>query len=232
MTSITLKHPITVDGREVSEISLRRPKVRDLERMDKVSGEMAKAVAMVGDLAELTPDQVREIDAEDFSAVAEKLGDFFRGRPGNIRSVMTDVAMMFGWGPETMRGIGRRRADRLAQAGARARQGERADEWLGTCSLRSSFGRWTASRARCGGSGRRRTASPNRSGASAAWRAGRRSAWGRPGSRSSVISWTLRWSSISSTRSFRPSKGRERRRGSRCAGSRTSAAEHPSKSRT
>lgn len=76
MTSIKLKQPITVDGVETSTINLRRPKVRDLERMDKVSGEMAKAVGMVADLAELTPDQVRELDAEDFIAVSEQLADF------------------------------------------------------------------------------------------------------------------------------------------------------------
>ena len=76
MTAITLKHPITVDGREVAQFTLRRPKVRDLERMDKVSGEIAKAVTLVADLAELSPDQVRELDAEDFTAVAEVLGDF------------------------------------------------------------------------------------------------------------------------------------------------------------
>ena len=76
MTTITLKHPITVDGREVAVLTLRRPKVRDLERMDKVSGEIAKAVTLVADLAELSPDQVRELDAEDFTAVAEALGDF------------------------------------------------------------------------------------------------------------------------------------------------------------
>ena len=76
MTTIKLKHPITVDGREVAQLTLRRPKVRDLERMDKVSGEMAKAVTLVADLAELSPDQVRELDAEDFTAVAEALGDF------------------------------------------------------------------------------------------------------------------------------------------------------------
>ena len=76
MTSIKLKHPIIADGREVIELALRRPRVRDLERMDKVTGEMAKVVAMVADLAELSPDQVRDLDAEDFSAVAEALGDF------------------------------------------------------------------------------------------------------------------------------------------------------------
>lgn len=79
MTQITLKHPITADGREVAELTLRRPKVRDLERMDKVAGEMAKAVTLVADLAEITPDQVRELDAEDFSQVAEALDDFLEG---------------------------------------------------------------------------------------------------------------------------------------------------------
>ena len=79
MTTITLKHPITADGREVAELTLRRPKVRDLERMDKVAGEMAKAVTLVADLAEISPDQVRELDAEDFTAVAERLGGFLGG---------------------------------------------------------------------------------------------------------------------------------------------------------
>lgn len=76
MTTIKLKHPITADGREVVELTLRRPKVRDLERMDKVSGEMAKAVTLIADLAEISPDQVRELDAGDFAAAAEALGDF------------------------------------------------------------------------------------------------------------------------------------------------------------
>ena len=88
MTTINLKHPITVDGREVAELTLRRPKVRDLERMDKVPGEVAKAVAMVADLAEISPDQVRELDAEDFTAVAEALGDFLGGvRPTSDKSL-------------------------------------------------------------------------------------------------------------------------------------------------
>ena len=35
----------------------------------------------MADLAELTPDQVREIDAEDFNGIAEQLGDFLAPRP-------------------------------------------------------------------------------------------------------------------------------------------------------
>ena len=80
-TKIVLQHPIKMDGVEVSELSLRRPKVRDLERMDKQPGQIAKAVTMVADLAELSPDQVREIDGEDFIAIAELLGDFLAAAP-------------------------------------------------------------------------------------------------------------------------------------------------------
>ncbi len=75
-TTIKLKHPITADGREVAEMTLRRPKVRDIERMDKVSGAVAKTVALIADLAEITPDQVREIDVEDFAAIDAKVNDF------------------------------------------------------------------------------------------------------------------------------------------------------------
>lgn len=76
MTTIKLKHPITVDGVEVQQVTMRRPKVRNLERIDTVAGEVAKAVTLVADLTDLTPDQVREIDAEDFTKIADQLGDF------------------------------------------------------------------------------------------------------------------------------------------------------------
>ena len=76
MTTIKLKHPITADGREVTKLTLRRPKVRDLERVDKVDGPIAKAVTLIADLAELTPDQVRELDAADFTAIEAEVSGF------------------------------------------------------------------------------------------------------------------------------------------------------------
>ena len=76
MTTIKLKHPITADGREVAELTLRRAKARDLERLDKVSGPIAKSVTLIADLAEITPDQVRELDAEDFVAIEAEVSGF------------------------------------------------------------------------------------------------------------------------------------------------------------
>ena len=53
--------------------------VGDLEAIDKVQGETAKTVALIANLAEWTPDQVRDLDAADFAAaskaVAEMLGN-------------------------------------------------------------------------------------------------------------------------------------------------------------
>lgn len=79
MTTITLREPIEINGAKVGVLKLRRPKVRDLEAIDKIQGETAKAVALIANLTEWTPEQVRELDAADFAAaskaVAEMLGN-------------------------------------------------------------------------------------------------------------------------------------------------------------
>jgi hypothetical protein len=67
MERIKLQYPL--DG--VEEVELRRPKVRDLRKMDKVKGDLAKSVALIADLTELSPDQVEELDAADFTAISD-----------------------------------------------------------------------------------------------------------------------------------------------------------------
>lgn len=75
MTTITLREPIEMGGAKVGVLSLRRPKVRDLEAIDKVQGETAKTVMLIAHLAEWTPDQVRELDAADFAAASKAVAD-------------------------------------------------------------------------------------------------------------------------------------------------------------
>ena len=75
-TKIVLQHPIKVDGVEVSELSLRRPKVRDLQKIESVSGEISKVVALASALADLSPEQVAEIDAADFVKISEAVAGF------------------------------------------------------------------------------------------------------------------------------------------------------------
>ena len=75
-TKIVLQHPIKVDGVEVSELSLRRPKVRDLQKIESVSGEISKVVALASALADLSTEQVAEIDAADFVKISEAVAGF------------------------------------------------------------------------------------------------------------------------------------------------------------
>ena len=70
----TLKHPITVDGQEITEISLRRPKVRDTKLANRKKDEIEQSVEMIAMLAELKPSTIEELDVEDFTAVATEMG--------------------------------------------------------------------------------------------------------------------------------------------------------------
>ncbi len=75
-TRYDLRHPIFVGGEEITSLHLRRPKARDLIRAQKVKDELEKVAAMIGDLAEVSPAVVQELDAADFAAVGELIGNF------------------------------------------------------------------------------------------------------------------------------------------------------------
>jgi hypothetical protein len=75
-TTYKLKFPFTVDGTEYTELALRRPKARDVLKSQKVKGELDQIAAMIADLAEVPPKVVSELDAEDFAAVGEVIGNF------------------------------------------------------------------------------------------------------------------------------------------------------------
>jgi len=75
MTTITLREPIEINGAKIGVLTLRRPKVRDLEAIDKIAGETAKTVALIANLSELPPETVRELDAADFAAASKAVAD-------------------------------------------------------------------------------------------------------------------------------------------------------------
>ncbi len=72
----TLKHPVTVDGQDYTELALRRPKTRDLIKARKCKDEVEQMAAMIADLAEVPPKVVQELDAEDFAGLGEVLARF------------------------------------------------------------------------------------------------------------------------------------------------------------
>lgn len=75
-TQYDLRYPVTVGGETVTRLALRRPKTRDLIRAQKSKDELEKIAAMIGDLAEVSPAVVQELDAADFAAVGELIGNF------------------------------------------------------------------------------------------------------------------------------------------------------------
>jgi len=75
MITVTLREPIEINGAKIGVLTLRRPKVRDLEAIDKIAGETAKTVALIANLSELPPETIRELDAADFAAASKAVAD-------------------------------------------------------------------------------------------------------------------------------------------------------------
>ncbi len=74
--TITLQYPFTFEGQEITEITIRRPKMRDMKKAQKHKDDMEKSIHMIADLAEVSPKLVEELDTEDFGAVSAKVGEF------------------------------------------------------------------------------------------------------------------------------------------------------------
>lgn len=74
---IELKHPVKLaTGQQIAKITLRRPKVRDLKQAQRVSDKAEEQeLALIAQLAGLTPEDIEELDLADYKAIAES----FRG---------------------------------------------------------------------------------------------------------------------------------------------------------
>lgn len=78
-TRLPLKHPIKLEGRDITFLDFRRMKGKDIRDMDREPTNLEKAFFMIARLAGLPPEGVDELDAEDFEA-ASKIVEGFMGR--------------------------------------------------------------------------------------------------------------------------------------------------------
>ncbi len=87
--TLRLQYPVTVEGREVSEVTITRPKVKDLKAMDAaldgIKDKLDQGINMVSVLTGLSLDTVEDLDAEDFTKLSEEVAGFFpqAKAPGN-----------------------------------------------------------------------------------------------------------------------------------------------------
>ncbi|MEW6490370.1 MAG: phage tail assembly protein [Thermodesulfobacteriota bacterium] len=81
METLKLDHPVTVDGVEVTELRVRRPKVRDRLAVEKGGGSDAeKEHRLLANLAEVTPKTLEELDLADYLRLQEVLQGFLSPR--------------------------------------------------------------------------------------------------------------------------------------------------------
>jgi hypothetical protein len=76
MSEYTLLHEIKVGSAVVAKagevLQVRRPKVSDLEAMEKASGSvMTRSVMLLASLIQMPPEAIREMDGEDFQSLDE-----------------------------------------------------------------------------------------------------------------------------------------------------------------
>jgi hypothetical protein len=77
MTKIKLTNSIKIDGKEITEITLRRPKVRDrliVERSN--SSDAEKEVQLIANLAELPIEAIEDVDLADYARLQKALSGF------------------------------------------------------------------------------------------------------------------------------------------------------------
>ncbi len=80
-TSVALSYPITWDGAKISEVTVKRPKVKDLVALTDAGvddlSEFRKSIAIVASLTGLPDGAIEELDQDDFQALSEVVGGFF-----------------------------------------------------------------------------------------------------------------------------------------------------------
>lgn len=93
MEVVTLAYPIEVEGELLSQVTLRRPKARDLKHMETAKGgEIAKSMGLIAHLAELPPHAIEELDASDFQAISEVVAGFLMASaPATTSSVSSPI---------------------------------------------------------------------------------------------------------------------------------------------
>ncbi|MCP3922635.1 MAG: phage tail assembly protein [Desulfobacterales bacterium] len=75
--NIKLEYPVTFKGSEISELNMRRPKVRDQIAAMKGGKDSAKQeLCLFASLCEIEPAMIEELDMKDYQALQEAFSAF------------------------------------------------------------------------------------------------------------------------------------------------------------
>lgn len=74
---VSLVTPIIVNGEALSELTLRRPKVRDMLAMEKSSkSDAEKEIHLFANLCEMAPEKLHDLDMADYAKLQKAYQDF------------------------------------------------------------------------------------------------------------------------------------------------------------
>ncbi|WP_375614647.1 MULTISPECIES: phage tail assembly protein [unclassified Bartonella] len=74
-----LLEPLTFEGKEHTTITLRRPKTKDLQAIDKKEG-IEQTITMIARLSEWPHEVISELDINDLTNIGEILESFIKRR--------------------------------------------------------------------------------------------------------------------------------------------------------
>lgn len=80
--TITLSEPIIgPDGQQLTELTLRRPKGKDLRAMDKATGELGKTFALAQQLSGIPAPMLDNLDGADVIELSDACAVFLKRSP-------------------------------------------------------------------------------------------------------------------------------------------------------
>ncbi len=75
--AVALTAPISVDGAMRSELTVRRPKVRDMLAMENMTkNDAEKEIHLFANLCEVSPESLYELDMADYGKLQKVYQDF------------------------------------------------------------------------------------------------------------------------------------------------------------
>lgn len=83
----TLEYPVHYNGEEFQELTIRRPKIRDMKKFDKIKDGMSKSITMLADLADVPLGVIEELDTADFNAASKVIVDFLGVSVAEIQQI-------------------------------------------------------------------------------------------------------------------------------------------------
>ena len=76
METIELQYPVEVNGERITRLNLRRVTVGDLEIMNREADDLGRAIRLLSLISDLSPEDVRRLDAADFNRASEAVSAF------------------------------------------------------------------------------------------------------------------------------------------------------------